>query len=256
MSAEYLAKLEAQRKEAKRQEALKAEARRLKLAEFTTRELWLELHDRMSEEHKVWWEVQGIPREMQNFWHLGHTPNKVFLVGQEKHSSPAYTIPLFHHGWKFQTMQYRLTHTFNGSGRYRPESDLGNTYFVSRPDLPADYKVAVVLEGSKKAMVVDTTINKNGEMFQCYGTPSENWWAGLDFVLGDVDRVYIVPDPSSWIKPKNADNDWLPYPVQFARKVGDHARICRVPVKPDDMITCYGADAPTFKNLFKYAARA
>jgi len=59
-----------------RNEAERAEYRKMKLAEFTTAELWAELRDRMTKDNIEWWESQGIPEDIQRYLSIGYKADK------------------------------------------------------------------------------------------------------------------------------------------------------------------------------------
>lgn len=221
------------------------------LERFTTSELWDELHRRMTDENRQWWSLQGIPRAWQDFWHLGYTPDKTFLMGETKHHSPAYTIPIFDTGWRIKTILYRLVNPTDERQRYRPQYGTAPGAFIAQPDLPMAGEEVFVVEGGKKAMVVHLTLDR--QTFQVIGVPSVNSWDGMETRLQSFDRVYTMFDPDSFNPPRNAPRDWKPWPLQFCQRVGKGARLIEAPLKPDDMILEHGATAETFRSLMKWA---
>jgi len=229
------------------------EQRAAKLARFTTRELWLELNRRMEEAQRAWWRTQGIDDDWQNYLKLGYTPDKPYLSGGELLHSPAYTIPYFHQGWDFRTIQYRLTDPANPKDRYRFEADLSSTYYMVTPSEPVG-DVAIVCEGAKKAIVAKIL----GDYPATYlAIPSSGDWqrCGILEAVKGCGRVYILLDPDTWVKPKEAGANWRPHPERFAEAVGKSARTVEIATKVDDGFLHYGLDADGFQAALRCARR-
>lgn len=243
--------LESRRKAREIEDAREEAERRRLLAKFTSSELWSELHDRMGEEQRQWWRNRGIPDEWQDFWKVGYTERKKFYVGDTEYYSPAYTTPIFDLGWQIKTVHYRLVETPDPKERYRPQYGTHPSAFIARPDLELDTDECFVVEGATKAGVMYVTMNM--EIFQVIGVPAMNAWDGMEKRLGAIGRVYVMFDPDSLVRPKNAPNDWTPWPVKFCQAVGKNARLIEPSMKPDDMVTMYGATADTFNAMKKWA---
>jgi hypothetical protein len=250
LSPETIAYLKASRE---RHEDKKQEKRRAKLAQFTSQELWEELHERMAEENKLWWEQQGIPRVWQDYLHLGFTPEKSYY-GNDKQllTSPAYTIPYFHYNFRFQTMQYRLVNPQNPKDRYRFENNLQTTYYMTTPNVPIDDKV-IVCEGAKKAIVATAYGGGNGATV--LAIPSKSDFGNIVDALKNCGRVYIILDPDCWEKPEYASSDWLPAPVKMAKEIGGAARIVEAPMKIDDAFVKYGLTQRDFETLLRQSVK-
>jgi len=244
-----LALLERQAKEA---EERHKEERRVKLAEFSTTELWNELHDRMEEEQKLWWNNAGIPSEWQDYLKLGYTPDKIYQSKNGLLHSPAYTIPYFIYGFVFRTIQYRLCDPDNPTDRYRFESDLGTSYYMTTPSLKIGDQV-IICEGAKKSMVTKIW----GEpKITVLAVPSKTDWrsCGILEAVKDCGRVYILFDPDCYEQPPDS-NSWTPQPVLFAKEIGKNARVMECPVKVDDAFIYYGMDQHEWNSLKKQAVK-
>jgi hypothetical protein len=182
-----------------RDEATRAEYRRVKLAEFTTAELWSELRDRMTTEHIEWWEAQGVPEAIQRFLSIGFKADKMYYDGdkKEQHSS-AYTIPWFGQNFVFKTMQYRLNAP-NLADRYRFEYGLdggGKHFYMADPSEPIGDKV-IICEGAKKAIVTWLWLSPQEEHFTVIAAASNNTLAPALEATKDCGLRYLVLDPGS-----------------------------------------------------------
>jgi hypothetical protein len=243
-----LALLQQQAKEA---EDKRTEERKVKLAQFSTSELWNELHRRMGDEQKEWWRKNGIPRDWQDYLKLGYTPDKTYQSKNGLLHSPAYTIPYFTYGFVFRTMQYRLCNPDNLEDRYRFEYDLGTSYYMTTPSLKIGDEV-VVCEGAKKAMVTKIWGERN---LTILAVPSKNdWHCGIIEAVKDCGRVYILFDPDCYDLPPDSTNNWTPQPVLFAKEL-KNARIMECPVKIDDAFIHYGLDQSEWKALKKQSVK-
>ena len=180
-----------------REENERAEYRKNKLAEFTTSELWAELRDRMTTEHILWWESQGVPEDIQRFLSIGYKADKMYYDGEhvERHS-PAYTIPWFGQNFTFETMQYRLC----GEGitdRYRFEYGLdggGKHYYMADPSEPIGDKV-IICEGAKKAIVTWIWLAPAG--YTVIAASSNNTLAPALQATKDCGKRFLILDPGS-----------------------------------------------------------
>jgi hypothetical protein len=228
--------------------------RKLKLASFTTHELWRELNERMQDEQRQWWEEQGIPIDWQNYLRLGYMPEKVYKSDGELITSPAYTIPYFHYNWTFQTMQYRLM--AETDDRYRFEPGLDTAYYMTTPSLPIAKEV-VICEGAKKAMVVRVHTHMGTDKVSVLAVPSKNDWRsnGIIDAVKDCSKVYIVFDPDCWIPPQKHGKDWQPEPIKLGHAIGKAARIIELPVKVDDAFLLYGMDETDWESTVRDAKR-
>lgn len=226
------------------------ERRRKRLAEFSTSEIWNEFHRRMQEANRAWWRSQGIPDSAQDFYRLGFVPDKNFMDAStsEWFRRDAYTVPIFETGWSPVNVQYRIVDPPPSVGKYRQEHGIPAAAFRSWPDLPVEESAEVfVVEGAKKAIVLCVHTDA-----QVIGLPGALSWAGMDARLQNAERVWVMLDPDTWSKPTAAGTDWQPPAVKLAKAIGPQARAVELPHKPDDMLTRYGGDANTIRQLCKY----
>jgi len=247
---ETLALLQRQAKEA---EERHKEERRVKLAQFSTTELWNELHDRLGEIQRKWWSDNGIPNEWQDYLKLGYTPDKAYNTRDGLHRSPAYTIPYFGLRFVFKTMQYRLCNPKEPTDRYRFESDLGTSFYMTTPSLNIGDQV-IICEGAKKGMVTKIW----GEpKVTVLAVPSKTDWrnCGILEAVKDCGRVYVMFDPDCYEQPPDTNSNWTPQPVLFAKEIGNNARVMECPVKIDDAFIHYGMEQTEWNALKKQAVK-
>ena len=227
-------------KQAKQKREQAEARRRAALAKFSTEELWSELHRRMSEANRAWWDAQGVPEYLQDFYQLGFVAQRSFEHDGAFFSRDAYTIPKFGPNYKPLNMDYRIVNPPPGVGKYRPAPGLPAAYFLSRPDYTQMPDELYIVEGSKKAIIFCQYLDQRRQVI---GVPSCNSWAGADAAAHSCGRAWIMLDPDA---------------PQWARKlasaIGPHARIVTLPHKPDDMILA-GAREQEFQRLFHYARK-
>lgn len=230
------------------EERAKAEYRRKKLAEFTTRELWEELAQRMTSQHIEWWESQGIPEDLQHYLRIGYLAEKKFWHGtpdgKVMHSSPAYTIPWFDLGFEFKTMQYRLISPPDPADRYRFEDGLGGGgehFYMVNPDEPIRDKV-IICEGAKKAIVTWQWLAPASQRFTILAAPSANTLRPALEATRECGLRYIILDPGAEI--------WASRAKTTNPKT---THIVRLPAKIDDMYLYYGLDRYAFENILTNA---
>jgi hypothetical protein len=234
------------REQAEQHDKERAEVRRVKLAEFTTRELWEELSERMTLEHIDWWDSQGIPESIQRYLRLGYLADKFYWEGRggdkiERHS-PAYTIPWFGKDFTFKTMQYRLTNPSNPKDRYRFEDGLGGGehYYMVDPAEPIKDKV-IICEGVKKAVVGWHWLSPSDDFTWLAASSANTFSAALE-ATKDCDLRYVILDPGAdaWTQRAVATNPRTTHAV-------------RLPYKLDDGFLQYGLDRDIFGAILKTA---
>lgn len=236
-------KRQAARERLEAQERIRQAERQNKLAQFTTQELWQELHRRLTLDHRAQWEAWGVPEEWQDYLELGFTPDKVYRDGNgELKHTPAYTIPYFHYTPnkpQFKTLQYRLFNADNPNDRYRFEQGLSASYYMTTPTEPIGDQV-VICEGAKKGIVTRITLTDHTVL----AVPSKGTWAGVQDAVKPCGRVFVLLDPDA---KQNA--------VKLARSIGPQARIVRIHMKVDDAVLQAGLDRETFRNILRQAWR-
>lgn len=212
------------------------------MAQFSTAEVWETYRERMTALHREHWRARGIPDALQDFWRLGFDPDKCYRCGADLHHSPALTIPYFHTGRVFQTMQYRLLEPQNPADKYRFEHGLSRAYYDTNPDEPLTDEV-VVCEGAIKAMVCAIR-GEFSDNVSVLAVSSKN--TALDVVpaVKDCGRVWIVLDPDAelWAR-------------RLAQAVGKAARVVTLPCKADDFFTLHGGTASDFRGWMSRAGR-
>jgi hypothetical protein len=241
--------------QAREGEERRNEERKSKLAQFSTAELWQELHDRMGDEQRDWWNKNGIPNNWQDYLRLGYTPDKTYNSRTGLEHTPAYTIPYFGYGFVFKTMQYRLCNPIESADRYRFEAGLGTSYYMTTPNRNITDEV-IVCEGAKKGIVVRIRA-ENSYSITVLSVPSKVDWrsCGILEAVKDCGRVYIMFDPDCYEQPADSNANWMPQPVQFAKEIGNNARIMECPVKIDDAFVHYGMEQSEWNAIKKQAVK-
>lgn len=185
-----------------RHDAERTERRRVKLAEFTTAELWSELRDRMTADHVQWWEDNGIPEGLQKYLSIGYLADKKYIIRKDDSGapvyghSPAYAIPWFGNNFALKTLQYRLINPANPKDRYRFEYELpggGTCYYLTDPAEAISDKV-IICEGAKKAIV---TWQWLAEGYTVIGTASSTTLAPALEATNDCGIRYLILDPGA-----------------------------------------------------------
>lgn len=220
------------------------------LAQYSTAEIWEAFHRRLENDAaaRQWWRGQGIPDHWQDYLNLGYTPEKDFSAGGQHYRSPAYVIPYFHptadeHGNFFRTIQYRIDcHAV--SDRYRWERGLGESWYCAMPtELIGDE--VIICEGAKKAIVTCVQLREAQaqQEISVVAVPSKSSWAGIQDVVGQCGRVWVVLDPDGQDKART-----------LAASIGDAARIVLLPGKIDDLWNA-GMTAAEWKVYQRYATK-
>jgi hypothetical protein len=226
--------------ERERDEASRAEARRKKLAEFTTAELWAELRDRMTEQHILWWESQGVPEDIQRYLSIGFKEDKTYLDHEkiERHS-PAYTIPWFGLNFEFKTMQYRLC----GEGiadRYRFEYGLaggGSHYYMTDPSEPIKDRV-IICEGAKKGIVTWFNLAEITK-FTVLSAAGRGTLAPVLDATKDCGQRFLILDPDSQRK------------AYETAKENKNLKAIYLPEKIDDLYLAGNITRDDFERILK-----
>lgn len=222
-----------------REREAQAARRREKLAEFSSAELWEEQAERMTATHRQWWVSQGVPVEWQEHLRLGYVPEKVYRGADGLlHTSPAYSIPYFHTGFEFVTLQYRLENPPTPTDRYRFEAGLGTSYYQAQPAAALGEQV-IICEGAKKAIVA--CVN-TPETYTVLGVPSKSDFGGVTEAVKEAATVYILLDPDAGQRAH-----------KLAGLIGAAARVVTLPVKVDDAFVHYRA---TQTDLLAYLRQA
>lgn len=225
------------------QERIREQHRREILARFTTSELFEELNQRLSAEHRAQWEAWGVPVDWQDYLKLGFTPDKTYRdsTGTLRHT-PAYTIPYFHYNKssalrEFITLQYRLFEAENPADRYRFENGLQAAYYMTVPTEPIGDEI-VICEGAKKGIVTRVSLTN----LCVLAVPSKGSWGGVVEAVKQCGRVHVLLDPDATVQA-----------VKLARAIGKQARVVRLNHKVDDLVLQYGLDPRDFQAALKWS---
>lgn len=225
-----------------REAAERTERRREKLAEFTRDELWAELHERLTAEHRSQWAAWGIPAEWQDYLRLGFTPDKLYRGADgELHHSAAFTIPYFHANFSFQTLQYRLFEPPTPTDRYRFEQGLGTTFYQAEPESAVGAQ-AVIVEGAKKAMV---THIYGGSGATVLAVPSKADFGGVAEAVKNCEIVYVLLDPDAGYRAR-----------KLTGEIGLSARLATLPGKVDDVILSSAEGDKLFRAALRWARQS
>lgn len=220
-------------------EAETERARLARLGEYTAAELWTAYAARMTADHRAWWEEQGVPLDWQAYLRIGYEPSRGYCDDDGiLHHSRAYSIPYWHTGFKFVTMQYRLFDPPTITDRYRWEKGLGTAYYQAEPQNAIGPQV-IICEGAKKAIV---TATRTDESFSVLGVPSKSDFGGVVDAVKDAERVYVLLDPDAGYR---AD--------KLARAIGPAARVVDLAVKVDDGFTRHGLTNKLLQDALRYA---
>lgn len=182
---------------------------------------WQGWHDYMTEENIQWWLSQGITQQQIDYYELGYLPNKLIVVGNDKISVPAYTIPIHcPETWDIVNMHYRLAEPPAGVQKYRYEHGIPAREFYAEPGV--SQKSAIVVEGAKKAMVVYDRIDAACQVIGLTScTPSREM---ILRVNGYYSQIFLALDPGCERQEERF------------RKIVPHTRVVRLPDKPDDLM--------------------
>jgi hypothetical protein len=210
-----------------------------RLEQFTTAELWEELHRRMNDENRQWWRNRGIPDEWQNYLELGYMVSKQLADGI---TTPAYTIPYLRPGYTAVTMQYRLVNPPDPKDKYRFEAGLPAAYYMVTPTQEIGARV-VICEGAIKG-IVTAVYGGLAEDVSVISVPGKTSWAGVVEAVKNCEKVWIILDP-----------DGEREAMKLAGEIGKQSRVVRVPGKIDDMLLDGSLGKDALKNTFRTAKR-
>lgn len=214
------------------------------IAELRSSRQWLEYHENLTDGTRALWSSWGVPDFWQEYWKLGHDPDRVVYSNGEPFHTPTLTIPIFEPvTWEVLNVRHRLLAPPSPDDKYRPErTGLPQSFFVAEPDNPLAGPT-VLVEGEKKAMVVYITADSPN--LQVVASQGKNIRADLLTQLRDCDPIWIIPDPGSVV-------DW----IGLARTLGfDRTRIIELPGKVDDLIVHNQLDKSWLRSIMKGARR-
>lgn len=201
-------------------------------------------HDAMTEDQRAYWCKEGIPDWAIEYYSLGFLTHKRFMGEGEGafFTSPAYTIPIRSPlDWKFVNVQYRLLKIPDDSGKYRQEDGIPQASFFTRPSITSGE--AIVLEGSKKAIVV---FERTGKKHQVVGMPGMTPHSRIFKQLLGFEKIYLALDPGS---------GYSKAIERAARELHPRVRVMDLPCKPDDAFVKYGLDTSCWNAYMEQARR-
>lgn len=180
-------------------------------------------HEALTEEARQWWYDQGMMPSTIDEYILGYCADCPTAPGRA-----SYTIPVWDFDGHLINIRHRLANPINGD-KYRPHrSGLGAAVWGAHLLKNARGKRVVVVEGEKKAIV----LNQFG--FLAVGlmgqhTFKREWLPWFD----GVGSIVVALDPDAKESAQRLGEI-------FAKSVSE-VRIANFCVKPDDAITRYGA---------------
>lgn len=201
-------------------------------------------HDAMSADQRKYWKKEGIPDWAIDYYNLGFIGDKRFRgEGEDSFfTSPAYTIPIRSpKDWRIVNIQYRILNVPDDSGKYRQEDGIPQASFFARPAVTEGD--AIVLEGSKKAIVV---YEKTGKRFQVVGMPGMTPHSRIFKQLMSFERIYLALDPGE---------GYSKAVERAAREMHPRVRVMDLPAKPDDCFVRYGLDMSCWQAYMDQARR-
>lgn len=210
------------------------ERERKEQEEITARIETLSQSDRAERYHRQmsnrsYWYSQGLTDESIDYYKLGYSPACPTFP-----DSPSWTIPIYYRG-KLYNIRHRLANPHD-SGKYRPEfAGLPATMFNADLLDKGDW-MTVLVEGEVKSMVL-TQYGLNA-----VGIPGANSFKDKWIKLFQpVGTVFIALDPGAEAQALEIG--------QTLHGNGINARICHLPVKPDDFLVKYRGTA---RELFQF----
>ena len=219
---------------AEREDEERAERERLakRLAKFSDRQLWAELHRRMTAHHRAWWRSQGIDDAAQDYWQLGYTELDKW--------GGAYSIPYFSPDGKPVNIQYRLATPPDKGDKYRWGGGLGYTSFWTAHCDGASREICYITEGMKKGAVFASRVVMDDQ--QTYAIPSMSDFAGIEETARNHARRFVILDPGVTSQA-----------IELAERIGG-AFVVELPVKLDDAILA-GMTHDQLRGYFRQAIK-
>ena len=150
----------------------------------------------------------------------------------KEYHSPAFSIPIWFVGGVVQQIKLRLANPRESRDRYRNLYPMGQSFlYVPLYDLPLQ-GAGVIIEGEKKAAVVEQTIDDVN--YRVVGLQTKTPDPSLFHQLKDLDPIYIALDPDAFYKDSKTKESAVEYCIRNIGK--ERCRIVEFPVKPDDGI--------------------
>jgi hypothetical protein len=241
----------ARRASREREQERERAKQRAKRAWLESEQPWKRYHANLEHEPRAqaWWQARGVRRDWQVYWWLGYNPD-LYATPDHGGLGPASVIPYFDLAGHVRTLQHRLWNA-EGTSKYRFEGGLGDAVWIARPDMGVKDQEVVVVEGAIKGMVTHV-LGVHAER-QVIAFPAKASDGDVGDLLAAARRVWLIPDPDTWKRPKTAGSAWEPPVLTQARNLGNKAFIITLEAKIDDELL---AGRLTPEQLAWYLANA
>lgn len=212
-----------------------------RLAQFQGSRMWEQYHDSMDDSQRNAWKREGISYQDQDRYQLGYIPDK--RIWNPKTGKWAFvdvmTIPGWHYEKQVRTLQYRLLNFPEGLDKYHNMAGFPTSLFFADPTQPITERI-VVVEGAKKAIVVQGAMNRAHYEGHCIAFPSKNPSKALIRELSAADELIMALDPDAMEPDKRGNSDVK----RIVKEInGPKIKAANFPVKPDDLIVLYNQSA-------------
>lgn len=225
----------------------------IRLANLQQSEAWVKWHMSLDPTGINAWLREGITKESIERYQLGHVKGRRFFGDGAFFSRDALTIP----SWNFHNavlnVQFRMINPPPNVGKYRPIPNLPMARFHTNPNLTIQGDVLVV-EGAKKAIVVQQEFDKAGIDMTVVAIPSVSPAKALLEGFHEAERVYLLLDPDAYVWRKDKNGDPIKPPVRnVARDLNANLYVAKLLTKPDDYFFKYGGSIDNFMEALSYA---
>ena len=225
--------LEIQQERANR-ELKEVEARLSKVELLQRSQIHLQYHRALTGDKRPLWYNEGLFDSAIDKFLLGWASR----CPTAQHSQ-SMTIPVFDRGNALVNVRHRLMDP-NGQGKYRPEMGGLGTSLFNAPILNYSHEQLLILEGEKKAMVLDQA------GYPAVGIMGKSIWQREWFKWIDAGRVILALDP-------DAEEGAYTLGKEFVRAGFKDVRVATFPMKPDDWIARAGAGQKDVDAVLRWA---
>jgi hypothetical protein len=186
----------------------------------------------------------GISDSWIDYLRLGLMPDYLVKHGEEAYHSPAATIPVWNVGGVVQNIKIRVLNPKTSADRYRNFYAMGSSFlFVPLYDLPL-CGAGVVVEGEKKAIVLEQTLNNPS--LRVVGLGSKSASPTIFAELKNLDPVYVWLDPDAF-QSEGGKESAVDRTVRLLGK--ERVRIVNCPIKVDDGIVKYDLNPRSYLRM-------
>ncbi len=238
----------------RRQAELEEKRMRRKIEAIREAAYWKGWHDAMGEREREIWERRGVCRYLQDYYSLGYMEEYSLYYDDEQIVTPALTIPHYRAKWDLVNIQYRLQQAPKGVGKYRQTAGLPVAMFDTEPEEELS-GAALILEGAIKSIVLYQHLGRRplGFELSIVGLPSLMMPESMIEQLSNCEPIYLGLDPDAFGVTQDNGESAVKRAIKLIGR--DRVRLVSWPIKPDDMIVEYGADADLIKNYIRDAQR-